>query len=248
MFSESDAVVLRTIPYSDTSLITRLFTKEWGKITVMAKGARRKKNPLNSILEPGSLINIQIIMKENRDIQILKEASFNYITMEIRNNLEKLLTTLSIVDIMDKTTRPMHASPILFRLIYRVIHSLCYRNFEPNIIYWFYLIQLTIQHGFKPNIQSCSKCQNQMKNGILSKYNGELYCINCLNDKEIFLDLESLNFLILLMKTNIDNLGELKTPKKYFNQISFFLEQYMCHHIEGMSKVKSVNISHRLLN
>ena len=77
MYISSNAVVLRTIPFSDTSLICRLFTKEKGKISIMAKGARRKKNPLSSILESGNIIKLQYLYKENRDIQILKEASLD---------------------------------------------------------------------------------------------------------------------------------------------------------------------------
>ena len=106
MFINSSAIVLKAIPFSDTSLICRLFTKEKGKISIIAKGARRKKNPLVSILECGNIIRLQYIFKESRDIQLLKEASFSYNIYNIRDNLEKLLTLYTIVEIMDKTTHP----------------------------------------------------------------------------------------------------------------------------------------------
>ena len=90
----------------------------------MAKGARRKKNPLSSVLESGNIIRLQYIYKESRDIQILKEASIDFGTYSIRDNLEKLLTLYSMIEILDKTTHPLNEAPILFRLINRTLQEL----------------------------------------------------------------------------------------------------------------------------
>ena len=148
---------------------------------------------------------------------------------------------------MDKTTQPMQSSPILFRLINRVIQHLCLENFNSSILYWFYLIQLTIQHGFKPDIQFCAKCRTQLNEGIYSIQIGELCCSRCLQNDDILLDSTAIKFIMLLMQTHIENLDNLESPEKKEFQISLFLEQFMCHHIEGMSRVRSVNIAHGLL-
>ena len=52
MILSAQAIVLKTIKYGDSSLICRLFTKDQGKIAVMAKGAWRPKNTAGAILEP----------------------------------------------------------------------------------------------------------------------------------------------------------------------------------------------------
>ena len=52
MILSTQAIVLKTIKYGDSSLICRLFTKDQGKITIMAKGAWRPKNTSGAILEP----------------------------------------------------------------------------------------------------------------------------------------------------------------------------------------------------
>jgi len=46
------ALLLRRIPYSDTSLICHFLTAEHGRITVMARGARRPKSSFRASLEP----------------------------------------------------------------------------------------------------------------------------------------------------------------------------------------------------
>jgi len=44
--SQQNAFVLHTRPYSETSLIVELFTENYGRIALLAKGARRSKTSL----------------------------------------------------------------------------------------------------------------------------------------------------------------------------------------------------------
>ena len=76
MLIATNAIVLKRIPYSDTSLICRIFTEDWGKVTILAKGVLRPKNVTGALLEPVNHIHIQYYNKSNRDIQILKNANF----------------------------------------------------------------------------------------------------------------------------------------------------------------------------
>jgi DNA repair protein RecO (recombination protein O) len=47
----ADAVVLRTVDFSETCLILTLFTRQFGKIEALAKGGRRLKSPFESALD-----------------------------------------------------------------------------------------------------------------------------------------------------------------------------------------------------
>ncbi|XKM14281.1 DNA repair protein RecO [Orbaceae bacterium ac157xtp] len=46
------AFVLHSRPYSETSLIVDFFVESYGRVTVIAKGARRKRSALKGILQP----------------------------------------------------------------------------------------------------------------------------------------------------------------------------------------------------
>ncbi len=52
------AFVLHTRAFKETSLIVDLFTKNLGRINVVAKGARRPKSPLKSVLTPSCLFAV----------------------------------------------------------------------------------------------------------------------------------------------------------------------------------------------
>jgi DNA repair protein RecO len=56
---EDHALLLRRIPYSDTSLVCHFLTQEYGRIALMARGARRAKSPFRGALEPLYALNIR---------------------------------------------------------------------------------------------------------------------------------------------------------------------------------------------
>jgi len=57
--AKDHALLLRRIPYSDTSLVCHFLTEEHGRITLMARGARRAKSPFRGALEPLYALNIR---------------------------------------------------------------------------------------------------------------------------------------------------------------------------------------------
>ena len=54
------AFVIHTRPYQETSLIIDFFTKSYGRLNAVAKGAKRPKSPLRSVLTPASKLVISI--------------------------------------------------------------------------------------------------------------------------------------------------------------------------------------------
>ena len=60
MLISTKAIILKTIPYGDSSIICRLYTEDQGKITIMAKGAWRPKKITGPLLEPMNHIHLQI--------------------------------------------------------------------------------------------------------------------------------------------------------------------------------------------
>ena len=65
------AIVLRTYPYSETSKIVRLATRDYGVQSAIAKGVRRPRSPFGAALETLSEGVAQLYHKETRELQIL---------------------------------------------------------------------------------------------------------------------------------------------------------------------------------
>ena len=248
MLISTSAIVLKTIPYGDTSIIARLFTEEEGKISVIAKGAWRPKKTVGVLLEPMKHIHIQYYNKNSRDIQILKDVSLIHEFSTLRSQLDRIILGQVIIEILDKSTPNNNPLPILYRLVWRVLNKMNDLSLNYWQIFAFYLYQLSIRHGFMPNLTTCSQCSKSLKCAAIDNRLGELICDNCAPKNEFFLDKDSLVFLQKLEKVHLDNISsELNNSVEMFNAIHF-LEIFTCIHIEGMSRVRSLDMVKKLLS
>ncbi|MFN6130604.1 MAG: DNA repair protein RecO [Planctomycetota bacterium] len=71
---KTDAIVLRTVPWSETSLVVTLWTEGFGKISAIAKGARRLKSPFESALDLLSRSSVVFLAKTGDTLDLLTEA------------------------------------------------------------------------------------------------------------------------------------------------------------------------------
>ena len=68
------AIVLRTIEFSETSLIVHLLTQDLGRVSALAKGARRLKGPFEGSLDLLSVCQIVLIAKPGDNLDLLTES------------------------------------------------------------------------------------------------------------------------------------------------------------------------------
>ena len=248
MIISTDAIVLKTIKYGDSSIICRLFTKDTGKIVVMAKGAWRPKNIAGPILEPMNHVHVEYYNKNSRDIQIVKNVSLINQLSSLRSHLEKIIIGQIIVESLDKTALANNPMPILYRLTWRVLEKMNQINVNFWIAFSFYLYHLATRLGFMPNLDTCAKCQIKLKKACIDVALGELICSTCSNQNNIILNNNSLMFLHAIKVMHLDEIkGEESISPEIKNALNF-LKVFNFMHLTGMNKVHSFNMMQKILH
>lgn len=110
MIIDTTAIVLKTVAFSESSLIVTLLTEKHGKLAVMARGARRSKNRFGGLLQPGAILDTTYYYKTTRDVQNLSEATQNRPTWRIHQHIEKMalgLVTLELCEQLCHEFEPM---------------------------------------------------------------------------------------------------------------------------------------------
>lgn len=246
MLIATNAIVLKRISYSDTSLICRLLTKEKGKITILAKGAKGPKKTNSAILEPINHIHVQYYHKNSREIQLLKEAEFIQHYSIMRKNLNRIILALTVVEMIDKCTLDSNPHPILYRLGWRVLDKLNDENQNQWRVFVFFLYHLSLRLGFMPDLSNCSKCNSKMTHGGINKSTGELICTKCISHTEI--QIRNISILNKLINLHLDELDTLSIEKKDILDSIQLLDTFLSYHIEGSNKVKSMHMVRIILN
>jgi len=189
------ALVLRRIPYGDTSLVLHVYSREAGRLGLMAKGVRRHTGgrpaaPADVALQSGHLVELVIVVREGRDLQILREAEVLDDFRGLRGDYARLMSGLAVIEALERTQLPEHADPPLFdaaAAVLRLAAGDCPR--PQNLVYWF-LLFLLAHSGYGLDLAACGGCGRPWEDfrdragGGLDPRDGRAHCPDCRGGRE----------------------------------------------------------------
>lgn len=112
---KSAAVVLRVIEFSETSLVVTLFTRDFGKIAALAKGARRPKSPFEAALDLLCVCRIVFLHKSSEALDLLTEAKLERRFRAAARDLSRLYAGYYVAELLDSLTHLGDPHPDLFQ-------------------------------------------------------------------------------------------------------------------------------------
>lgn len=121
---QTEAIVLRVIEFSETSLIVTLYTRHFGRLSALAKGARRPKNPFEGALDLLAFSRIVVICKSSDALDLLTEAKLQRRFRAGQTSLIRLHCGYYVAELLRMWTENGVASEALFELTKRTIEAI----------------------------------------------------------------------------------------------------------------------------
>src|SRR5215831_14895092 len=97
---KAQALVLRTTDWSESSRIATLWTREFGKVRVLAKGGRRLKSAFENALDLLTLCSIVLIRKSSGSLDLLTEARVVRRFRQLRDDLPALYSAYYVAELL----------------------------------------------------------------------------------------------------------------------------------------------------
>ncbi len=171
----TEAIVLRSLDYGETSQIVTLFTQEKGKLGVMAKGARRPKSSFGATLQPMAYTQVVFYYKPTRTLQTLSESSHVESFHRLRRDLTSITVGLRIVELVDALMETEDPIPETFVLLVRVLRRLNDTKSRGTNLWPYAQLQLAQILGVAPAIQHEQVEAVTAEHGLLSLEDGGVY-------------------------------------------------------------------------
>ena len=212
--SDVTGFILREFPYKETSKILEVFTREYGKISIIAKGINGK-NKSSATSRRFAKANFNLY-KSGKDFYGLKEISLINSYSKSNKNFDVILYKSAIADLLLRTIDQTQID-----VVYRLLDNsfLAFENARENQLNIFlaFLLKYISFSGFKPNLSTCGVCGRQIRNEDLYFSNSQASLI-CSDDKyqiydKIFLTKEEFVYLKKLLYTNSEELSSVNLVK-----------------------------------
>lgn len=163
MAAEKDtAVVLRTVDFSESSLVVTLFTREFGKIGALAKGGRRLKGPFESALDLLAVCRIVFLHKSSDALDLLTESKLIRRFRPPGRELQPLYAGYYVAELLRELTDDFDPHPELFDLADETLQGLAAGEPVERRIVRFELGMLRLL-GHVPSLDQCVECSATVK-------------------------------------------------------------------------------------
>lgn len=154
--------ILRKIPYSESSLILKAYTREHGLVSFMAKGAKRQKSRLHGLLEP--VVHLQFLFPAHSrgDMRILADVALLRDHPGVREDIVKQALAQACGEVLLKYMPDEARAPDFHDGLLKVMGQLeaapaLRRALE--VIFAGYLLDFCRLSGFQPQFRFCIRCE-----------------------------------------------------------------------------------------
>lgn len=254
MIVTTDAIVLRTMKYRETSLLAVLYTLAMGKISVIAKGARDGKSSLGASLQPMNHVTAVFYKKETRDLQLLTQCDVVHPNRGLTENMERMAAGMAIVELADAVTPAEEENPRLFELLARTLAAASSATKNPGNALYYFEMRLLENLGFRPDVHRCYNCGTPVDasgpaHGLHMGFNGIL-CADCSAKGLGLQPLSAPAVRVLQRLQEIDGaeaVTRITLPPAVRGEIAGVLRRFLLGHVEGLRTLRSEAVFSSLL-
>lgn len=119
MVFSTKAIVLRTVPYGETSVIVSCYTQSFGLQSYIVNGVRtgKRANLKANLFQPASILEMEVYHNDLKNLQRIKEAKWHYLYSQVFFNVYKNAVALFITELLQKVLRQPEANEDLYEFI-----------------------------------------------------------------------------------------------------------------------------------
>jgi len=249
MIVDTEAVVLRTLNHGDTSKIVTLYSRDTGRLKLIAKGVRSPRSKVMGLFQPTHHVSISYYEKTHSDLQLFKNGELVKGFYRLEGDFDRLTLAQVVVEFVERAAEREEAHPAVFDLLVETLGRLNDPAIPTHKATWFFHLQFLKEMGFRPDTDRCGLCEGALELGAwLEPRRDGLTCGRCQPPAPGSLELDP---AMLKVMTDLQDhsWSEVSTPRLTASQRRRFwdvLWRYTHYHIEPTRNMRSLGVLNQL--
>ena len=176
MYLTIQGLVLRVVNYNDTDALLTLLSADYGKLTVKARGLRRKNSPL---VAPCQLLAYaEFTLFEYRNMYTINEAHSVELFSSLRKDLQKLSLGSYFAQAAETMSQEDLPNPELLALVLNCLYAMSKLNEPEQKVKAVFELRSACIAGYAPDLSACRHCGYLYPDRFDIK-EGCLECLRC---------------------------------------------------------------------
>jgi DNA repair protein RecO (recombination protein O) len=238
MIERTDAIILKTQNWSESSRIVSAFTKHYGRMKFMAKGARKPRSKFGASFESGGISQIVFYRSRHSELHTVSEAAVIWSPQSCNTETDFMNLISVALEIGYKATGLESPNLAFYNNLSSFARALpsAIKKDGCHHLLSFYLSALS-NLGYYPRLDTCAKCGRSLPNGtaVFSVSDGGFLCRHCPSQESDCVPLKATQSSALCQWHKDNLLNEISSPDS--RQLMEVLAALVNHHISGRMKL-----------
>lgn len=177
------AIVLRSRSFGESDKIVSFLTESYGKVTGIAKGAKRSRKRFVNTLEPFALVNLRFQDRPHSSLAFIYACDLIHPFKDLTTNLEKIAHACYVMEITDALTREREENQALFEHLKEGLKFIEEKGGSLSFLTVFAMKLLKVS-GYEPMLKHCRRCKKNWRAEPpnawrFSPDDGGILCLTC---------------------------------------------------------------------
>ena len=242
---KTDAIILGTLDYGESDRIVTFYSREFGKLSGIAKGARRSKRRFVGNLDPPSHTKLLVFKDDRRELLRIDDGTLVEGFSGIKADIDRFAEACYMIELLRELTPDGLHIDGLFETVLGFLKFLQLSD-RPELTLRFFEIKLLTLLGYMPHLSGCVSCDDDggiSTNGqkiFFSAERGGVLCAPCARMPEDALPLASgtAGFLSMASRLSIDKLPRLQPSAVFAREGEKVLSDFIRHRVGRELKTK----------
>ncbi len=246
MIVRTEAVVLRSMKYGETSRIATLFTREKGKISVLAKGARLTKSRFGSTLQPLSYTQVVFYYKPTRSLQTLSDSAHVQPFYRIARDLERIAIGLRIVELVGALLHEEEQNPLVFNLLLQSLHRLDDAEVRFANVLPYFQLRLAAALGFFAGFDRETVQNLPPEGGVLLLDSGQVAPGQAPTGSARAGSRAALRAFAICARADLDTVLRMRLEADVYRELEALVEDYLRFHVGDSYPSRTSKVIHQI--
>ena len=224
-------MILSAVPIGEYDKRIVILTKEKGKISAFAKGARRQNSPLMGVTNPFSFGEFELY--EGRTSHNVMQAHVLNYFMEFNTDFESAYYGFYFMEIADYYTREYNDEKEMLKLLYQTMRALASGKFDRELVRYIFELKTLVIQGEAPEVFRCANCGVDDRKVVFSSVNHGFICEECKGIAPDGIEVcDSTKYALqYIVSSSIEKLYTFAVSDEVLVQLRRIMRQYMETHV-----------------
>ena len=229
----ASGIVLRRIDLSEKDRILTVYTRELGKLSAVAKGARRPGSKLSGASEPFTYS--KMFVAKGKDLDVLTQADIKESFPTVKSDISSIAYAVYMMELVNACVVEREPNAELFDTLLSSMYVLESCT-DPEIATRYFELHLLSILGYEPNFEACLRCGSAIgrKKVAFSPSLGGIICPECgvPPGDAIFVPGAMASYVRALRRTEPHKLKDMDFPKQALQDIAQIFKKHIRYRLE----------------